>query len=52
MDNDYDMRAEATLTKRLIRTLADLGVLGDRALIELAYPGMDAIEEAEAGEIL
>jgi hypothetical protein len=52
LDNDYDVRSEETLLKRLLRRLADRGLLSDYDLIELAYPSMEAIEAAEAGEVL
>ena len=51
-DDDYDTRAEETKLNRLIRRLADKGILSDQDLVELAYPSIERIEEAEAGEVL
>jgi len=51
-DDDYDDRCEATKLNRLIRMLADTGVLTEYGLVKLAYPSIEDIEAAEAGEVL
>ncbi len=51
-DSEYNMRCEETLVRRLIRVLADRGVLTGDDLIRLAFPPEADIDNAEMGDLL